>query len=487
MSGIPTHVGRFEVLGLLATGGMAEVFLARLSGPSGFQKPVVLKRVLPHLARQPDFRKMFLHEARISSTIHHNNVVLVQELCETEDDLYLVMEYLQGESVATTNRSLKKLGESMPMLLGAHIVAEACAGLHAAHELTSEDGTSLGVIHRDVSPHNVFLTYDGHVKVIDFGIAKAKSTDALTKTGELKGKAVYMAPEQFKGAAIDRRVDVFALGVMLFELTTGKRLFERDNEVLSMHAVCAEPIPSPSSVASEPYPPALEAIVQKALARDPAERYPTAAAMRKDLVAALRSLTSNDAEEDLSTLLKRVFVERIGDKKRLLANLQLGNAIERIPLGEDSVRSMRHVKPAGLGIEPDPPNTSSTAFPLVGLPAPPPRPRKTILVVAGALAVAAGITGAVLATRGARDASSPASSNEPVQPEPAQSQPARAEVPSATASTAGPASASASASLTPSASASPHAPAARPAYKPSTPTTVVKPPPTPTGRTYERF
>lgn len=486
MSAIPTHVGRFEVLGLLATGGMAEVFLARLSGPSGFQKPVVLKRVLPHLARQPEFRKMFLHEARISSTIDHRNVVLVQELCEATDELYLVMEYLQGESVATTARSLKKVNESLPLVLGVHIVGEACAGLHAAHELTGEDGTSLGVIHRDVSPHNIFLTYDGHVKVIDFGIAKAKSSDALTKTGELKGKAAYMAPEQFTGVGVDRRVDVFALGIVLFELTTGKRLFERDNEVMSMHAVCAEPIPTPSSVVPT-YPPLLEKIVMRALERDPEKRYPTAAALRKDLTAALRELTSDDAEEELSKLLRRVFVERIAEKKRMLANLQTGGAVERIPLGEDSVRSMRHPR-----FEADPPNTASTAFPIVGLPQPRAAgPSRAVFFVAGLVAIALGVGGALLATRSGDGAPIVASNAGPAptstaEPKPATSVAVASDVargaaaPSATASASGAvASSAASASL-----AKPNP--ANPSTAPQKVPTGTKPTATP-PRTYERF
>src|SRR5262249_34107635 len=209
---LPRTIGRYEVVGELATGGMAEIFLGRLVGPSGFERPVVIKRILRQLSHKESFVAMFLDEARIVAGIRHPNVVQVQELGQDTGELYLVMEYLEGESVASLVRRLVAQGERVDYALAAHVVAEACAGLHAAHEAQN-------LVHRDVSPQNVFITYDGHVKVIDFGIAKTEGRMAQTEAGQVKGKFGYMSPEQCKADPLDRRSDVFALGIVLYELS----------------------------------------------------------------------------------------------------------------------------------------------------------------------------------------------------------------------------------------------------------------------------
>src|SRR5262245_24036371 len=201
-------VGSFEIVGHLATGGMAEILLGRASGPSGFERIAVIKRVLPHLASEPRFAQMFLDEARIAALIRHPNVVQIHELACEGDQLFIVMEYLEGESVAGLLRRLIAQQTRLPPALAAHIVAEACCGLHAAHELVDHSGRPLGVVHRDVSPQNIFVTYDGAVKVLDFGIAVARDRVTKTETGQLKGKFEYMAPEQCLGKALDRRADL---------------------------------------------------------------------------------------------------------------------------------------------------------------------------------------------------------------------------------------------------------------------------------------
>jgi eukaryotic-like serine/threonine-protein kinase len=327
-------IGRYEVLGLLATGGMAEILLGRLSGPSGFQRPVVIKRILPHLLRLPEFRTMFLDEARIVALIHHENVVQVSDLGSDNDSLYLVMEYLQGESVGGLLRRLTSRQQRMPAWLAAHVVAEACAGLHSAHELTDASGNSLGLVHRDVSPQNVFVTYDGGVKLLDFGIAKVAGRSTRTATGQVKGKFQYMSPEQCKGEPLDRRSDVFALGAVLYELTTGTKPFKRATEHLTFLAICDEPVVWPSRVI-EGYPKALEPIVLRALSRDRNKRYPTALEMRQDLIAALRELEpSADARLALAELMRREFSERIADKRELIRQLGRGDAPAHIPNAE---------------------------------------------------------------------------------------------------------------------------------------------------------
>ncbi|HEY6461638.1 MAG TPA: serine/threonine-protein kinase, partial [Polyangiaceae bacterium] len=196
MKALPDKLGRYQILGELAVGGMAEILLARVVGPSGFERPVVIKRILPHLARQEAFVSMFLDEARIAAGIRHRNVIHVEELAEGPEGLYLVMEYLEGESAAGLMRRIFVRETSLDLALGSYIVAEACAGLHAAHELEDASGQKQHLVHRDVSPHNLFIAYDGRVKVLDFGIAKAADRITRTEAGQLKGKFSYMSPEQ---------------------------------------------------------------------------------------------------------------------------------------------------------------------------------------------------------------------------------------------------------------------------------------------------
>jgi serine/threonine protein kinase len=274
-----TRLGRYELLVPIARGGMARVWAARLHGQRGFQKLVAIKTILPHLAEEAEFERMFLDEARIASGVHHPNVCEIYELGEEKRTLYLVMEWVNGDSLSRVLRSSGKT-EPVDSRVIARVVADACAGLHAAHELTDEDGRSLGVVHRDLSPHNILLTADGTAKVADFGVAKALGQlHEATSAGQLKGKIAYMAPEQVTGAAIDRRSDVFSLGCVLYEATTGQRPFRGDGDHQVMHAVLKGEFPPPSSLIRQ-YPQELERIVLRALSPQPILRYPTAERMR---------------------------------------------------------------------------------------------------------------------------------------------------------------------------------------------------------------
>jgi serine/threonine-protein kinase len=333
---LPRHLGRYEVVGFLASGGMAEVLLARIVGPSGFERAVVLKRVLPHLARQSSFVDMFLDEARIIARIRHPNVVQVQELVREGPlgELLLVMEYLEGESLASLTRRLASLGESMEPTIAAHIVAEACAGLHAAHELVDDGGVPLGIVHRDVSPQNIFVTFDGAVKVIDFGIAMSHGRATRTEVGQLKGKYSYMSPEQAAAAPLDRRCDIFALGIVFYELLVGRRLFHRATPLATLKAITRLPILPPSRIAPE-CPKAFERIALRSLARARDERYPSAAEMRRDLVAAVHDAPSSALpEERLATLMKRVFADRREEKAEMLRRVRVGSSITSLPVAE---------------------------------------------------------------------------------------------------------------------------------------------------------
>lgn len=332
--GLPESIGRYQIVGHLATGGMAEILLGKLLGPSGFERAVVIKRTLPHLAREQQFEQMFLDEARIVARIRHPNVVQVHELGREADELFLVMEYLDGETAWGLMRRLRSMGETLPWGLSAHIVAETCAGLHAAHELSSDDGDPENLVHRDVSPQNVMVLYDGQVKVLDFGIAKASDSNARTEAGQIKGKFSYMSPEQCRAEPLDRRSDVFSLGIVLFELTTGRRLFARDNELMTLKAICDEPMVRPSVVVPG-YPSRLEEVVMRALSRLREDRYQSALEMRRDLLAAMRDIVADPVPEDvLARLMKRAFADRIKDKNEMLRQIKAGSTIFQVPAAE---------------------------------------------------------------------------------------------------------------------------------------------------------
>jgi serine/threonine-protein kinase len=314
---------------------MAEILLASLTGPSAFERPVVLKRILPHLAENETFVSMFLDEARIAAGIRHPKVVQVQELVHAGGELFLVLEYVEGESVGGIMRRLWSHGEKLDYALAAHIIAEACSGLHAAHELRDPDGSPREVVHRDVSPQNVMVTYAGEVKVLDFGIAKAADRATRTETGQLKGKFEYMSPEQCRGKPLDRRSDIFSLGILLYELSVGRRLFRRaDAPLATFQAICESPIPSPRETCSD-YPEDLEAVCRKALARRPEDRYATALEMRRDLALVVRRLGRDEPEEEaLSRLLQRLFADRIQEKLEMLQRLRAGSNPTYIPEAE---------------------------------------------------------------------------------------------------------------------------------------------------------
>jgi serine/threonine protein kinase len=231
-----TQFGKYSLVARLATGGMAEIFLARLTGVAGFEKLVCIKRILPHLARDKQFVAMFLDEARIAARISHPNVCQVFELGEIEGSYYLAMEYLEGVPLACFRRP-DFYGEMPDPRLVAGIAVQACEGLHHAHQLKNTDGSEMEVVHRDISPQNLFVTVDGVVKVLDFGIAKIQDATVRTSTGAVKGTYAYMAPEQLRGERVDRRTDVFALGIVMWETLMRRHLFRRDTDFLTFQAI----------------------------------------------------------------------------------------------------------------------------------------------------------------------------------------------------------------------------------------------------------
>lgn len=274
--------GKYEIFRKLALGGMAELYLAKQRGLGGFERTVVVKCILPQYSTDPQFLTMFLDEARIASQLNHPNIVQIYEIGEVHDLYYIAMEYVKGPNFKALRKALFHHYGHPALELIAGIMAQACAGLHHAHCATDYYGQPLAIVHRDVSPTNLLLTFEGTVKLVDFGVAKASIQEHQTVTGMVKGKYRYMSPEQILAQSIDHRSDVYSVGAVLYELTTGVVLFQRNSEAETIRAVYMDPVIPPSTVI-EGYPPALERIVMKALERDVNLRYQTADEIRRDL------------------------------------------------------------------------------------------------------------------------------------------------------------------------------------------------------------
>ncbi len=300
-----SQLGRYRLIAELAHGGMGDVYLGVAQGPGGFNKLMVIKQLRPALAEDEQFLAMFLEEARLAARLNHPNVVQTVEVGSEGRDHFLAMEYLEGQSL---QRLRTRIAKDRPFPLGPHlrILVEVCAGLHYAHELVDIDNTPLGIVHRDVTPHNLFVTYEGRVKVVDFGIAKAMDSSLETRTGELKGKIAYMPPEQASAQRVDRRADVFAVGVMIWEAAVGRRLWKGMNELAIMHQLMNGAIPSPRSVDPR-VPPELDRICQKAMATSPDDRYATAADLSADLERFLVSIGDRTTHREIAKLVGDAF------------------------------------------------------------------------------------------------------------------------------------------------------------------------------------
>ena len=305
-----TRLGRYEIIKRLAWGGMAEILLARMTGIPGFEKIVVLKRIKPELSNDPDFVHMLLDEARIAATLAHPNLVQTYDAGEEGGDYFIAMEYLHGEDMVAVLRALARAKQRMPLDHALTIAIGLCAGLHHAHEKAGSDGRPLHVVHRDVSPHNVILTYEGEVKLLDFGIAKARYRFGATRTGALKGKVWYMSPEQCKGGDIDRRSDIFSLGILLYEMTVMRRLYRGSGDFEVMREIVEGRVVPPRELVPR-YPLGLERIVMRALAKDRAQRFSTAAEMQAELEELARAERAYVATSALQQFMLSVFGPKI--------------------------------------------------------------------------------------------------------------------------------------------------------------------------------
>lgn len=295
------------------------VWAARLKGTRGFQKIVAVKTMLPKLSEDEQFEQMFLDEASLASEIHNPHVVEILDLGEQQGVLFLVMEWIDGVPLNQLMKAARPEG-GVPIAVAVRITMQACAGLHAAHELRNNEGKIVGLVHRDVSPQNIMVTFEGVTKVVDFGVAKATAIGGgATVAGQIKGKVAYMAPEQIKGLGIDRRVDVFALGIVLYALTTGKHPFRRESEAATMYNICApQPVMPPSKVIPD-YPREVELIVNKALAKDPDKRYQTANEMLRDL-AQLPATLRASTDDEVGTFVRRLLNSKREERQAALSS-----------------------------------------------------------------------------------------------------------------------------------------------------------------------
>jgi eukaryotic-like serine/threonine-protein kinase len=362
MSGIPAgagsllgkRLGKYEILALLALGGTAEIYLARIGGTAGFEKYVVVKCLHDHLADDPEFVRMFLDEARLAALLDHSNIVQTVELGEYENRYFMAMEFLAGLSLAMIVRRVTERlpGGRIPVPLIFNLAAQACAGLHYAHERTA-NGKPLNMVHRDISPQNLVISFEGLVKVVDFGIARADQRDTKTNAGTIKGKFAYMSPEQCVAANVDRRTDVFALGVIVHELLTGRRLFKRNSPYETYQAVLECAVPAPSSVNHE-LEPGIDHIVLKACAKDREQRYATAEAFGDALIGYLHHRGKGSGPGEVARFLEEHFGQEIdehGERMRELISTREFPADTGVNWDEDDDKAHETVDLGGSEVE----------------------------------------------------------------------------------------------------------------------------------------
>lgn len=315
------QLGKYDLLERLAVGGMAELFLARSKARHGFQKTVVLKRILPSFAEQPDFVQMFLTEAKLAAGLHHPSIAQVFDFGEDDGSFFFTMEFVAGRNVRQVLLAGHQNKIPMPLSCALRIVDNVAAGLHHAHEHRDVDGNPLEIVHRDVSPSNVLVTYDGNIKLVDFGIAKIAARGPATVAGSLKGKVSYMSPEQCRGELVDRRSDIFSLGTILWELTTGRKLFGLDTLGLELlRQVERADVPPPTSLVPN-YPPELEALVLKAMARDRKDRYASAQDFRNAMEEFTLTQQIPLSSSRLSAHMETLFPRRNQESVSVLSSL----------------------------------------------------------------------------------------------------------------------------------------------------------------------
>ena len=378
--------GKYELLARLAVGGMAEIFLARRRGEGGKDGMVVIKRVLPHLAEDARFVAMFRDEARLAARIEHVNACRVLELGSVGDTYFIAMEYLHGVPLSRVLLRSARTSDQLDIRFIAGVIQQSCAGLHHAHELSAPDGRLLDVVHRDVSPPNIFVTADGKVKLLDFGVAKARGASQKTRTGTVKGKNAYMSPEQVLGEPVDRRSDLFSLGIVMWESLTASRLFLRDTDFETFRSITKGDIPDVLQLRPD-VPAPLASVVRRALERDRDQRYANAEELGDAVTAAMESLGGPASPEEIARYIHVRFSKELEAKEDLLeaaaapdgarlrrlapASLDLLGSDDDEGTGDDDITRARP-GPAraelALGDEPEPPRRRSDRAAAVTIP-----------------------------------------------------------------------------------------------------------------------
>lgn len=351
------QLGRYQILKELATGGIAHVFLARASGLEGFTRHVVLKMIRRELAAEARFVTAFLDEARIAASLHHHNIVQVYDIGEQDGAYFFAMEYVHSEDVRTVLQRVRERNEHVPLDQAVAIITATAAGLHYAHEAVSPQGVKLGVVHRDVAPSNILVGYDGSVKLVDFGLAKAALRTTSTAAGTVRGKASYMSPEQCRGEKIDRRADIFGLGIVMYELITAQRLFKGSTDFETMQDVVEGEVPPPSTVRRD-IPPALDAVILRALAKDPNERYQTAEAFR----AAVEAFGGEHQLRTSNKALADYLVKLFGQRPEPWEATDVKPVTEDTAVGERGVVQARQSRPISVVEEVDLDDDDDAAF-----------------------------------------------------------------------------------------------------------------------------
>lgn len=361
-AGVKAAIGqRYELCAEIASGGMATVHLARQIGAAGFARIVAVKRLHERYAQDPEFVAMFLDEARLVARIHHPNVVstidvVVEATNERGRELFIVMEYVHGESLLQLLNASNRSGESIPPRIVASIIVNVLHGLHEAHEARSELGNPLGVVHRDVSPHNILVGVDGVARVLDFGVAKASERIASTIEGQLKGKLTYMAPEQARAGQLDRRTDIYAAAVVFWELLTGTKLIQAPNEAAVIHHVLSGELLPPSSV-NPLITPAIDAVVMRGLSREPSLRFPTA----RDMISAIEEAINVASIAEVRSWVLTTCGPEIHRRAQTIASIEVAS-------------SSRNLKEAALSLE-----ALALSSKRPGLPSPPTTPTPALL------------------------------------------------------------------------------------------------------------
>ena len=335
----PKRFGKYLLLDKIAIGGMAELYRAMITGVQGFEKLIAIKRILPHLVVEESLIKAFIDEAKLAALLHHQNIVQIYDFGSLENTYFIAMEYLFGKDLRLILKKAQEINNPLSLAHALYITAQAGSGLDYAHKLKDFNGTPITLIHRDISPPNILVTFEGNVKVVDFGIAKAATQRTMTQVGMIKGKVAYMSPEQAAGEVIDHRSDIFSCGILLYEMATGKKMFEGDT--LHILANVREASFAPPEQLNRELPPKLIEILHRSLAKDPADRYQTMGDMVEDIEECLYQNSMRPTAHSLSDYLKGIFKEEIAKEESDVRTLiQLGaTASEGTPSGKSAKKN----------------------------------------------------------------------------------------------------------------------------------------------------